>query len=388
MSSKIELLRRIRAIYFLGFLFSVHAVLPVYISSTFLSTITAESYVGLIYTVASLLSAFSFLTIIGFLKRFGNYKVMRVLLILELLAFSSLATIRDPDVIIASFILMLVTSALISFNLDIFLDRYSENKTTGSIRGSFLSIVNTAWIITPLIVSFILTDGDYWKIYALGAVLLLPIWFLTSFSFRDFVDAKYNHTALINTIREVFHNQNIYKIMISNILLNFFFAWMVIYMPIYLHNHIGLPWNQIGIVFTIMLVPFVLLEAPLGRLADRWLGEKEILTLGFIIVSLSTVAISFVTSNNMWIWAGMLFLTRIGASMVEIMNETYFFKNTKNNDPNILSLFRMTRPISYVIAPIIASFILPLSSLGTLFVILGMITLYGLRYSLTIEDTR
>jgi MFS family permease len=388
MNSRLAAQRQIRAVYILGFLFSVHAVLPVYIGSTFLSTITTENHVGVIYIVASLISTLSFVGIVAYLKRFGNFRVMQWLLAIEFLAFATLSLSNRPELLIGAFIIMLVTGALIGFNLDIFLEKYSDDKTTGSVRGSFLSIVNIAWIITPLIVSFLLTDHDYWKVYALGTVLLLPIWFLARESFRTFNDPPYSHNAILETVRKVFKDGNLYRIMMSNILLNFFFAWMVIYMPLYLHNHIGLAWSQIGVILTIMLFPFVILEAPLGKIADKWLGEKEILSIGFVIISITTIATSFVTSSNMWVWAAVLFLTRVGASMVEVMNETYFFKKTRDRDASVVSLFRMTRPISYTIAPIVASLILSLGSIDTLFAVLGVIILYGLRYSLTLVDTK
>ena len=63
---------------------------------------------------------------------------------------------------------------------------------------------------------------------------------------------------------------------------------MVIYTPIYLHEHIGLPWSDIGIIFTIMLLPFVLFEFPAGKLADGKWGEKEPPIIGIILIAVST----------------------------------------------------------------------------------------------------
>jgi hypothetical protein len=80
-------------------------------------------------------------------------------------------------------------------------------------------------------------------------------------------------------------------------------------------------------------------------------------------------------------------MTRVGASMVEIMNETYFFKKNSDRTPDLIGVFRLTRPFAYLIAPVIASMLLMALDYPSLFVVLGILMLYGLRYSLTIKDT-
>ena len=175
----------------------------------------------------------------------------------------------------------------------------------------------------------------------------------------------------------------------SSLLLNFFFSWMVIYTPIYLHDHLGFSWTVIGIMFTIMLLPFPLLEMPLGKLADEKYGEKEMLNTGFIIIAITTAILTFITSTNAILWTVMLFATRIGASMVEITTESYFFKKIGSDDSNLLSFFRMTGPIAYIIGPISASILLIFVAPNYLFVILGFIVITaGLYFSLDLKDTK
>ena len=173
-----------------------------------------------------------------------------------------------------------------------------------------------------------------------------------------------------------------------NFLLQFFFTWMVIYTPIYLHQYIGFSWREIGIIFSIMLLPFVILEIPLGRLADTRYGEKEMLAIGFIVMAVSTGLVSFIPVKDMALWIVLLFLTRVGASTVEVMSETYFFKKIDPDKVHIMSAFRMLRPLSYTISPIAAMILLFFIPLQYLFIPLAFLLFYGVRYSLTLEDTR
>ena len=150
----------------------------------------------------------------------------------------------------------------------------------------------------------------------------------------------------------------------------------------------GLGWDKIGIIFSVMLVPFVILDFPLGKLSDK-IGEKKMLIMGFSVVVLSVLAIPFVKESVIWIWALMLFLTRVGAATIEIMNESYFFKEINEENADEISFFRNAPSISYIIAPLIAFpilFLIP--SFEYLFFILAMILLIGLLISLRLKDVK
>ena len=161
---------------------------------------------------------------------------------------------------------------------------------------------------------------------------------------------------------------------------------MIIYTPIYLHETVGFDWETIGVMFTVMLLPFVLLEAPLGRLADSW-GERRILSIGFAITAVTTGLIAFVTDHNAVIWAAILFGTRVGAAMIEVMTDTYFFKKVDASRTNTISFFRTARPLAYVVSPIVATLLFTVFDKKGLFVFLGFLMLYGLRYSYAIKET-
>ncbi len=162
---------------------------------------------------------------------------------------------------------------------------------------------------------------------------------------------------------------------------------MVIYTPLHL-VHLGFSWADIGIIFSIMLLPFLFFELPLGPIADKYTGEKEIMAIGFIILGLSTISLSFITSSNLFVWAILLFATRTGASFVEVMSETYFFKQVTGSRIHAISFFRLTRPIALIISPLIASVSILYFGEQYSFIVLGIICLYGLRFVIPIVDTR
>lgn len=376
-------------IYIVGFLWALHIAIPSYIQSTFLSEYISEEFVGLAYTIASILTIATFIWMPKILQRIGNYRASIVILFIALFSVLGLAIFNSPFFLIPMFFVSFAATALINFCLDIYIENTTNENMMGKVRGLYLTSANVAWVVSPLLTGFILTNGDYWKIFITAAVLLLPVILLLGTNFKNFKDAVYVQTPLLSTLKQIWQNKNILSSFMVSFLLQFFFAWMVIYSPIYLHNHIGFSWQEISVMFSIMLLPFVLIEIPLGKLADNRWGEKEMMSIGFIIMALSTAMISFVDSKSFIVWTAILLVTRIGASIVEIMSETFFFKKVDGQSVSIMSMYRTTRPFAYVISPIFATALFAFHlDIKYLFVILGFIMFYGLRYSLSIDDTR
>lgn len=375
------------AIYIFTFLITLQVALPAYVNSTFLGTFISGTYVGLLYAAASFLSIIVFNFGPRLLTRFGNFKIALSIIIAQVAILIGLAVLAVPALIIGLFIISFVITAFLTFNLDIFVEKYSTDHVTGNIRGVFMTTANAAWILSALITSFLLTNGDYWKIFIASSLLLIPsAWILYS-NLRNFKDPEYHSVPFVKTFFEIVHSKDIRGIFYIGFLLQFFYALMVIYTPIYLHNVIGFEWSSLGIIFSIMLLPFVLIELPLGKLADSRWGEKEALAIGFIIMAGATTIMTFITTSNFLLWTAILFTTRVGASMVEIMSETYFFKKVSTRNANVISTYRAIRPLAYLLGPLFMTLILFIFPFKDIFLILGCILLTGLVACFNLEDT-
>ncbi len=133
---------------------------------------------------------------------------------------------------------------------------------------------------------------------------------------------------------------------------------------------------------------YVILEFPLGILADKYIGEKEILGFGLLIIIISTSWISFVTATSVAVWAAILFITRVGASFVEVATESYFFKQIDGSDAQVISFFRITRPLAYVLGALIASLVILYLPFNLLFIVVAALLVPALFITLNIVDTK
>lgn len=376
-------------VYIMYFFFTLHFVLPLYINSNFLNTLVSETSTSLVFAIAAALAIFSMSAVARMLPRFGNYRTTIGLLLLEIGAVAVLAVQNAPIwILIAAFMLHWILTAVIRFNLDVFLEKFSDDKKTGEIRGTLITLNYVAFILGPLIAGFIIGEDAFWQIYLISGVLILPLLTILLKKFQHFADPSYAATTLWQSLSKVWRDVNVRFVLGAMLILQLFFAMMVVYTPIYLHQYVGLSFSSIGIIFSIMLVPFVLLGRPLGEIADRYLGEKELLIAGFIITALFTGSLSFVTSSAIWVWGALLFGTRIGATMIQVMSEGYFFKHVESYDTDAISVLRMIRPAAYVIGPALASIMLIYAPLEFIFVGMAGILLCGVLVTWPIVDTK
>ncbi|HOH11438.1 MAG TPA: MFS transporter [Candidatus Paceibacterota bacterium] len=379
--------------YLCGLTMTFSFAFPGYVNSTFLENFVGEKWVGFIFAIGALLSVILMSQISKLIKAYGNIKVLVSSAALAIFVLILLALAKSVTVIISTFIIYYCLGFFIRYTLDVYLENISDDKNTGLIRGFYLTFLNTAWLISPFLASRLVVNGDFWKIYVVAAMSLLPLIAIASVFLYEQKDLKYDGQSIFPQLKRLWRGENqtdrcIRRILIVDFLLCLFYAVMVIYMPLYLHEHLGLPWNELGLVFTIMLVPFVILELPLGRIADRWMGEKEILMGGLVITGLSTSVLAFIPSASWLVWAGLLFITRVGAAGIEVMKEAYLFKKIDGSDTSLISLSRIIVPFSYLIGPLFVSLILLFFDFNYVFFFLGLLVLSGLFFTAKLKDTK
>jgi len=376
-------------VYTFAFLWVLSGSLPTYIQSSFLEQFVSVQMVGVytgIATFTALIVIFLFSHII---KKYSNYWVTFWLLLILIISSVALGYLRGPWFILLFFVANYLSWNLISITVDVFLSNISDTKRAGRIRTTFLTITNVAWLISPFLMGIIAEGERYSLVYLSTVVFLVPALVIFLLSWKNLRDhTKYN-SRHFHELLAVFHNnKNLAKIFKVAFILRLFYYMMVVYIPLYLHRYIGFDWATIGVIFTIMLIPFVIFEIPAGQLADKYLGEKEILVMGLMIMMVSTGAIFFIKSDSFVVWSSILFMTRVGASLVDAMQDVYFFKLVHKHDMDLINLFRDIRPAAWLGGSILAVLILQFFPIEYLFLFTAMVILVAVKPALTLQDTK
>ena len=375
-------------IFLVGFLFTIPLAITSYINSSYLETFLNKYYIGIVYIVASIIAIIGLLEMPRILNRLGNRFTTLLFSFTGFISLLALALGTKGYIIIPAIVVYFISTDMIIASLDIFIEDFSKSGNVGKFRGLYLMVINFSWIVAQTISGSIIAKSSFQGIYLFSAGFLFLTSIIFIFFLNDFKDPKYTKVPILKTLKVFIKNKSLSKIYSINLILKFFFAWMVIYTPIYLHEYIGFNWENIGLIFTIMLIPYVLIDYPLGRLSDK-IGEKKLLLIGFLITIVFTLIMPLISLPIVWLWALILFGTRVGASVVEVMAESYFFKEVSERNPDEISFFRNTYPLSFVIAPLVAiPVLLLIPSFKYLFFVLGAITLLGLLITLRLKDKK
>lgn len=375
-------------IYLIGFLFTIPLALTSYINSSLLEEYINKNYIGLVYSFASIITIIGILEMPKLLTRIGNRKASLLFSIITFISLTILSFGKNIFLILPGFIIYFIFTNFLIATLDIFIEETSSVHNIGKTRGLYLSIINTGWVLSQIISGSIIEKSSFLGIYLFSALFMILVIFILSNNLYNFIDPRYKKVFIKKTISIFLKNKNLLRIYLINLILKFFYSWMIIYTTLYLHENIGFNWAQIGTIYTFMLLPFVLLSYPLGKISDK-IGEKKFLIYGFLFSIISTFFIPFINVKIIYIFALILFTTRIGAAIVEVMSESYFFKLINRNDVDEIAFFRTTSPISFIIGPSLATIsLIFIPDFSYLFYILTAILLIGLILSLRLKDVK
>ncbi len=324
-------------VYVIAVVFNFQALLVGYSAPTYIEQFVKPSTVGILYALGAAGSIFVFLTIPYLLRIWGNVAITILLMSASILTLGVLSSGLGAYTTIAAMLVFLVLNPLIYLNIDIFSETLiGKNEAgTGHKRGLALSLMSAAALIAPLSISLLAgKSGDlvqvFWLAMGVGVLFIALIIGI----FRQFYDPIYKIIHIGSLLKTAWTNYDLRVVLSTHFLLQIFFTWTVVFIPLYLVSEIGLSWSVVGSIIAAGLVAYVVFEFPIGIVADNYLGEKEMMAVGFLILALATAGITAIGAASAVTWMGLMFFSRFGASMVEVTTESYFFKKVSGWRPH------------------------------------------------------
>lgn len=376
--------------YLMTFLFALHYAIPVYATSSYLHKYFNSSIVSAIYMVGSILALIASINIAKSVKKFHTYGFTFGIALAEIVVITLFGYTQNIYLLPALFVVHFILQVLLYISLNIFIENFTLHAKVGSVRGLFLAVFNLAVLVAPFIGGTILKYYSFTALYMVAASMLIPYLFFAHKYLKHIKEPAYHQINLFGAAKEAFKNKNLRAAIIGELVVSSFYATMVIYSPIYLTS-IGVPLTDyMMIILPFALIPLVVLPYELGYLADKKFGEKEMLIIGLLILTVTTLLFAVITTTTLWAWIVLLIVSRIGASFVETMSFTYYFKKVGAEDPSLTALFINTQGMGMLIVGTVGVIVAPF--LGErpqlMFIILGCAILWSISYVLPMKDTR
>ncbi len=379
--------KKLKLLGFISFLFGFSEALLLYVTSDYFSQMLKSRNVSSFYFIAYVVALIGLLNMHKLVKLMGKSGAFFLFFLLQIYLLFGLVFLKQP---IVGAILMMLYIVINYFSwtvLDVIIEEYSEDKKSGRIRGFHLMVLSAGIMVGPFLSTELLARFGFEGLFIATLVLNCLMLVVALVGLRG-VNGKFRGKLTVQDIgMKILTNKNVLNIYIVSLALEAFFALMIVYTPLYLLG-LGFSWQQIGIAFTIMLIPFVALEYPIGILADKKFGEKEMIIGGLLIMSITTFAIFFMTSKSIFVWAAILLVTRIGAASVEILRDSYFYKKIDGRDVDLISFFRTTRAVAYLLATGLSAMLLVIAPMKYIFILVAGMVLVGVYPAFRLEDNK
>jgi MFS family permease len=368
----------------------MHFAIPLYAASTFLSKYVETSSVGLIYSLMGILSLIFTFYLGRFVKIHHSYNTAMMILITGFISTISLSFLEDKVLIITAFIISNICSFLFFSVLNLFIEEFDTDGKTGETRGIFLTLLNSGILFSALFAGQILSISSFSVLWIVSACCLIPIMFLIKHNYANVRDPKFKNPNMFLAIKHMTRDKNLFAVFVSILVLECFFVSMAIYAPTVLQNNLNINIDRyLSVILPFALIPFVIFPYQLGIIADKKYGEKEMLLTGISILIMISLIFPNITNMNIFLIAIFLFISRVGAALVESMCTIYFYKKVKADDISIIALFSSTRVIAYIFMPLISSIILSSGlSITYVFYALAIFFLYSVYKAKDLVDTK
>lgn len=372
----------------LVFLMTLHSTLVLYSNSSYLDQLVPQGAIGIIYATGAIISFFAALSFNGLARTFGTYRVSVASAILGLGSLLAMAADTEPYVVIVGFTLFQIAIVMLYLSFDIFLEHVTKNSSTGATRGVFLTVINSAYLIGPLIGGAIIDNAGFAASYLVSFIVLALTLFGLLFKVRGFKNTFHRPLSAFAAIRRIRKSANIRGIIGVYFCLYIFYAFMMVYMPLYLAQVAGYSFSTIGVLLAIIFLPFVLFQIGIGKLADKRYGEKEFIVSGLCLMAFTTLIAPSVIGAGFAATVLVLLLGRTGAAAVEICSDSYFFKQVDDTETELISAYRSMMYAAMVIVPLFATALITLIGWPGLFAGIALITFLGVIPAMSVTDSR
>ena len=300
---------------------------------------------------------------------------------------------KNNYLLIFFFLVHFILSSTLFVLLNIFVESFTPIKQTGLVRGLFLTLLNIGMLLSPLIGGLLISGKgtDFTSLYIVSSLVLIPYFFFLHHYLREVREPYYASHSLLQAFRKIAGSRDLRAAVMAQFALHSFYAIMVIYTPIYVTQMLHIPLAlYLTTIAPIALIPLVILPYELGYLADAKYGEKEFMFVGLTLIALCSFALGLMKTPSFLLVLVILFISRVGASLVETMAYTYYYKKISKNDPAMSNFFTNITSLATFVVPTFLFCISPLllTFPGLIYLLLGAGILSTLHSVAVMRDTK
>jgi MFS family permease len=332
----------------------------------------SDQVVSALYTFFNIVSLITLFISVPVVRYFHQRRSFDVALLLMPTLLLLMAFVGAPWELVLLFSLFTFCCDIYIFNIDLYLPRLQEKESLAQMAGKLGAIYNVAWVAGPLLGAWLAQKTGQPSVFlaACGAsalaFLCLPWHGLPRANLGEGLNNP------LNSIRVFVGDRHRVQAFINGLGIDFVYgSWFLL--VLFLEEKLRLDIWTIGLITGVIGIPWVLLEVPIGKAADRLISSRTLFTIGYILMAISMVFMGQTT--QVWSFFVLYLLAVIGSCGLEQTNIPYFIKSLSKEDLGLLSIFLLKMPLGRLVAPFIATALLTRFDINTVISLFGIITL-------------
>lgn len=318
------------------------AILPIY----FRQFVNSDAEVGMIFFVGYLAAFFSNLYSAHIIEQLKKRKSLLLALMLFTILFAFFTVAQHKALVFFLFAMYQFILSLFILDISLYLKHYSNYREIAENEGKLGAFGNIGWLVGPLLGSLIADKFGFEAVFLFSAAVSLIA--LTTFFFirLGHEEIRFPHRRpFASNVKLFFADANLRKTYLNNAGLGFIYSiWD--FLPL-LMLKIGATIPIIGMTKTLMGVPQSIFEFPVGQMADKETGERKIFIVGYALAAIATLLLGFTT--NLPVFITIFFLAAIGTSFLEMTRDSYFFRQIKEKEIELVSVYRTSDTLPYLV---------------------------------------
>lgn len=383
---KVNFIRpQLKTIYIFSFLLGLADSLWVYVASTYFQQNSKTDDVSLFYLLAYAVVLVILLNLHKLVRAWGKKNIFLLAITGRTLLMVVLYFSQHAMVNLLGAMAYVACSYLTYVSLDMILESFSRDQSTGRTRGLNLTLASWGFVFGPFISTTILAKFNFTGLFSILAIFNLVIVFFSIIKMPETGHDNLVRKTTFEMLSRAWQQKNILKIYYVSFVLEFFYALIIIYTPLYLRS-LGLSWQEIGYAFTIMLIPFLIMEYPIGLIVDKKKNENKLILMFLTILIFTTAAIFFIHSKEVWLWATILLGTRIGAAGLDVLRDVYFYKRVDGVDVDLIDFYRTAGPLAVLLGTAMTSLLLLFLPLPYIFLTVALVAATSLAPVLRLDN--
>jgi len=355
--------------------FSMGLFIPVF-PGVVKSVLNTEENVSLFYVFLSIIMFLSAITSTIILRKVKRTVVAQACFVIWAASFVLLMfSDKVPELALCGALINWIKILLI-ISIALFVRDFSKKENLGHEEGVFYKFNNIGYLIGPVFGGYIGTK--FGNNYVFIASAMVSMFAFIYFYHNHVIQKQIKMTVedsnpvpnVFKNTKEFFLDTNRIKAYINTVVLVLWFSFKNLYVPLYILLA-GYQENTTGLILSIGILPFIVLEVKVGEYADRY-GLRLPISTGFFIMGLALLGV-FISPYPILNFA-LIIMGNIGAALVEPLAELYAMENIpKDKEDRLYGIYKTADPVAYFLTAGMGALVLLVLPFNWLFLVFGTV---------------